>query len=83
TSPFASLRLAMNMSCVLYGFTPQEALAGATREAAKALGRTSRLGTLEAGKQADFLLWDVSHPVEIVCQLGVNPLAERVFRGKK
>ena len=62
TSPFASLRLAMNMACVLFGLTPEEALAGATREAAKALGRGDRLGTLEAGKQADFLVWDVRSP---------------------
>jgi imidazolonepropionase len=82
TSPFASLRLAMNMACVLFGLTPEEALAGATREAAKALGRGDRLGTLEAGKRADFLVWDAAQPAEIVCQLGVNPLAERVFRGK-
>ena len=67
TSPFASLRLAMNMACVLYGLTPEESLAGVTREAAKALGRADRLGTLEVGKQADFLVWDVSHPAEIVC----------------
>lgn len=83
TSPFASLRLAMNMACVLFGLTPEEALAGATREAAKALGRADRMGTLEAGKQADFLVWDVAHPAEIVCALGVNPLAERVVRGRK
>jgi imidazolonepropionase len=82
TSPFASLRLAMNMACVLYGLTPEEALAGVTREAAKALGRGDRLGTPEAGKQADVLVWDVMHPAEIVCQLGATPLAERVVRGK-
>jgi imidazolonepropionase len=82
TSPFASLRLAMNMACVLYGFTPEEALAGVTREAAKALGRADRLGTLEAGKRADFLVWDVAHPAEIVCQLGVNSITERVVRGR-
>lgn len=76
TSPFASLRLAMNMACVLYGLSPEEALAGATREAAKALGRANQLGTLEVGKQADFLIWDVTHPAEIVCELGVNPLVE-------
>jgi imidazolonepropionase len=81
TSPFASLRLAMNMACVLYGFSPEEALAGVTREAAKALDRGNRLGTLEVGKQADFLVWDVPHPAEIVCYLGVTPLAERVVRG--
>lgn len=82
TSPFASLRLVMNMACVLYGLTPEEALAGVTREAARALGRADRLGTLEVGKRADFVVWDVSHPAEIVCQLGVNPLRERVFRGR-
>jgi imidazolonepropionase len=82
TSPFASLRLAMNLGCVLFGLTVEEALAGVTREAARALGRGNRLGTLSVGKQADFLLWDVEHPAEIVCQLGVNPLMARVFRGK-
>lgn len=81
TSPFASLRLSMNMACVLYGLSPEEALAGVTREAAKALGRGNRLGTLEVGKQANFLVWDVAHPAEIVCQLGVIPLVESVVRG--
>jgi imidazolonepropionase len=70
------------MACVLFGLTIEEALAGATREAAKALGRGDRLGTLAVGKQADFLVWDVEHPAEIVCQLGINSLKERVFRGK-
>jgi imidazolonepropionase len=82
TSPFASLRLAMNMACVLFGFLPEDALAGTTREAAKALGRGDRLGTLEVGKRADFLVWDVEHPAEIVYRIGVNPLRERVFRGR-
>ena len=83
TSPFASIRLAMNQACVLFGFTPEEALAGVTRHAAKALGRGNRLGTLAIGKQADFLVWDVTHPTEIVCQLGVTPLVERVVRGSR
>ncbi len=82
TSPLASIRLAMNLATVLFGLTPEESLAGATREAARALGRGDRLGTLEVGKQADFLIWDVQHPAEIVCQLGVNLLNERVFRGR-
>ncbi len=82
TSPFASIRLAMNMACVLYGLSPEEAIAGVTREAAKALGRGDRLGTLEVGKRADFLVWDVTHPAEIVCQLGVTPLVGRVVSGK-
>lgn len=82
TSPFSSLRLAMNMACVLYGLTPEEALIGATRNAAQALGRGDRLGTLTVGKHADLAIWDVEHPAEIVCQLGVNPLVSRVFRGR-
>jgi imidazolonepropionase len=82
TSPFASLRLAMNLACVLFGLSPEEALAGATREAARALGRGNRLGTLEAGKDATFLIWDVEHPAEIVLQLGINSLRERVIRGR-
>jgi imidazolonepropionase len=82
TSPFASLRLAMNQACVLFGLTPEEALAGATRHAARALGRDERLGTLTVGKQADFLVWDIDHPAEIVCSLGVNRLVSRVVRGR-
>jgi imidazolonepropionase len=82
TSPFASLRLAMNMACVLFGLTPEDSLAGATREAAKALGRADRLGTLTVGKQADFLVWDATNPAELVCPFGVNPLVERIVRGR-
>jgi len=81
TSPFASIRLAMNMASVLFGLSPEESLAGATRNAAKALGRGHRLGTLAVGKQADFLVWEIEHPAEIVCSLGVNRLVTRVFRG--
>jgi imidazolonepropionase len=82
TSPFASIRLAINMACVLFGLSPEEALAGATREAARALGRGSRLGTLAPGKDATFLVWNEDHPAEIVFQLGTNPLHERVIRGR-
>jgi imidazolonepropionase len=82
TSPFASLRLAMNLSCVLFGLTPEEALAGTTRVAARALGRDQRLGTIEPGKEATFLLWNVEHPAEIVLQLGVNSLHDRIIRGR-
>ncbi len=81
TSPFASLRLGMNMACVLYGLSPEEALVGATRGAAQALGRGAKLGTIAVGKRADFLVWDVAHPAEIVCALGINPLVQRVVRG--
>lgn len=81
TSPFASLRLAMNQACVLFGLTPEEALLGATRHAAQALGRGHSHGKLAAGCVADLLLWDIEHPAEIVYGLGTNPLKQRVFRG--
>ncbi len=81
TSPLCSLRLAMNMACTLFGLTPEEALTGATRAAAGALGLADRLGTLAPGKQADFLVWDVDHPSELVCEFGVPRLLRRVFRG--
>jgi imidazolonepropionase len=83
TSPFASIRLAMNQACVLFGLSPEEALAGTTRHAAQALGRGHSHGKLAVDHVADLLLWDIEHPAEIVYGLGVNPLAERVFRGQR
>ena len=83
TSPFASIRLAMNQACVLFGLSPEEALAGTTRHAAQALGRGHSHGKLALEHVADLLLWDIEHPAEIVYGLGVNPLAERVFRGQR
>ncbi|MDF0604661.1 imidazolonepropionase [Neisseriaceae bacterium TC5R-5] len=81
TSPFASIRLAMNQACVLFGLTPAEALAGVTRHAAQALGRAGSHGRLAAGYVADFLVWDIETPAEIIYGLGSNPLQQRVFRG--
>lgn len=82
TSPFASLHLAMNMACVQFGLTPEEAWAGVTRHAARALGRGATHGQLTAGFMADFIVWDADHPVEMVYEPGRNPLFQRIFRGK-
>ena len=82
TSPFASLHLAMNMACVQFGLTPEEAWAGVTRHAAQALGRGATHGQLAAGFVADFIVWDAERPVEMVYEPGRNPLYQRVFRGK-
>lgn len=82
TSPFASLHLAMNMACVQFGLTPEEAWAGVTRHAARALGRGETHGQLKAGYVADFIIWDARHPVEMVYEPGRNPMYQRVFRGK-
>jgi len=69
TSPVLSLRQAMNMACTLFRMTPEEALRGATVNAARALGLNDR-GTLEIGKRADFVLWDVGHPAELCYWIG-------------
>ncbi len=69
TSPSASLLLAMNQAAVLFGLTPEEALRGATRNGALALGLTNK-GLLAAGMDADVALWDIDHPCEL--SYGVN-----------
>jgi imidazolonepropionase len=64
TSPMASLLTAMNQACVLFRLTPEEALAGATRHAARALGLRDR-GQLAAGLRADLALWDIDSPAAL------------------
>ncbi len=83
TSPACSLRLMLNMGCTLFRLTPEEALAGVTIHAAKALGLSDSLGTLEAGKQADFVHWPVSHPAELSYWLGGQIANTVVFRGEQ
>lgn len=80
SSPLASLLLAMNMGCTLFRMTPVEALVGATRNAAQALGFSDR-GTIEAGMRADLCIWDVADPAELSYRIGFNPLYKRVFGG--
>ena len=65
TSPTLSLLLMLNMSCTFFRLTPEEALLGVTRNAAKALGMDGDCGTLEAGKVADVVLWDIEHPRDL------------------
>ena len=81
SSPVASPLLMMNMACTLFRLTPAEALAGVTREAARALGLQDRIGTLEAGKAADFALWDIGSPGELAYPVGFNPCRAVVKRG--
>ncbi len=82
TSPMTSLLLALNMAATLFGLTVDECLAGATRNAAKALGIGDQTGTLEAGKWADLAIWDIERPAELVYRLGFNSLHARVWRGR-
>lgn len=78
SSPLASLLLTVNMACTLFRMTPEEALAGATREGARALGLAHKIGTIEAGKRAEIAIWDVEHPAELAYRIGFNPLHRRI-----
>jgi imidazolonepropionase len=81
TSPVGSLLLMMNMACTLFRLTPEEALAGVTRHAAKALGLENRIGTLEKGKDADFVVWDISEPAELAYTVAFNPCRQVIRHG--
>ncbi|MFC5551727.1 imidazolonepropionase [Massilia aerilata] len=72
TSPMTSLLLAMNMACTMWRMTPLEALRGCTVNAARALGRGD-VGVIEAGRRADFALWDIARPADLAYAIGANP----------
>ncbi|HEX5796577.1 MAG TPA: amidohydrolase family protein, partial [Geminicoccaceae bacterium] len=73
SSPLTSLLAALNLACTLFRLTPEEALAGVTRDAARALGLGDR-GTLAKGQRADLALWQIGRPAELSYWLGRNPL---------
>jgi imidazolonepropionase len=81
SSPVHSLLATMNMACVLFGLTPEEALRGVTAHAARALGFTDR-GVISAGKRADFVLWNVERPGDLAYPLGFNPCAAVIRKGE-
>ena len=81
SSPLTSPLLAMNMGCTLFRMTPEEALAGMTRNAAHALGLED-CGKIAIGQRADLAIWDVEHPAELSYRIGFNPLHKRVFGGQ-
>ena len=81
TSPVASMTAAINLACVQFRLTPEEALAGATRIAARALGLEAEIGTLAAGKAADLAVWDIERPAELAYWLGKPLLARRMVGG--
>jgi imidazolonepropionase len=83
TSPVCSLRAAMNLATSLFKLTPEECLAGVTREAARALGLLHDRGTLESGKRADIAVWDIGHPRELTYWLGLNELSDLFINGRE
>ncbi|HKQ27030.1 MAG TPA: amidohydrolase family protein, partial [Burkholderiales bacterium] len=83
SSPVYSPLLVLNMACTLFRLTPEEALAGMTCHAARALGMQASHGTLELGKAADFALWDIASPGELAYTVGANPCVGRVRGGRR
>jgi imidazolonepropionase len=81
SSPVASLLLMLNMACTLFRLTPDEALTGVTRAAARALGCSDR-GTLAVGQRADIALWDIASPAELSYRIGGNPCVGVVRAGR-
>ena len=81
SSPVHSLLLIMNMACTLFHLTPAEALRGATLHAAKALGLADEIGSLEVGKRADIVLWNVDKPSMLSYRVGINPCAAVMRNG--
>lgn len=72
TSPICSLRASMTLASSLFRLTPEECLAGVTREAARALGIDDDRGTLEVGKRADIAVWNIGHPNELSYWMGLH-----------
>jgi len=80
SSPLGSPLLAMNLASVLFGLTPEEALAGMTRNAAPVLGLGDR-GTVVAGARADLACWAIDTPAELVYWIGANPCSAVIAGG--
>lgn len=82
TSPLVSMTAALNLACVQFGLTPQEALAGVTRHAAQALGLSETTGSLVPGKAADLAVWNINRPAELCYWLGAPLLFQRYLGGR-
>ncbi|MFZ6753778.1 imidazolonepropionase [Undibacterium sp. Dicai25W] len=82
TSPMTSLLLTMNMACTIFRMTPLEALQGITCNAARALGLSAEIGTLEVGRAADFVIWNIDRPADLAYFIGGNPAQIKVVSGR-
>jgi imidazolonepropionase len=82
TSPLLSPTLAMNMACTLFGLTPEEALAGMTVHAARALGLEQTIGTISVGKAADLCVWRLESLAELAYWIGLPGPERRIYGGQ-
>ena len=82
TSPLLNPQLVMNMACTLFGLMPEEAIAGMTINAARALGLAHEIGSIEAGKAADLCVWRVSELSELGYWVGLPGPERRIFAGE-
>jgi len=82
TSPLLSPTLAINMACTLFGLTPEEALAGMTVNAARALGLEDEVGTIAPRRAADLAVWRIDTPAELAYWIGLPGPERRIFAGR-
>ena len=77
-----SMQQILQLSVFLYSLTPEEALTAATLHGAAALGRDQEVGSLEPGKQADCLIFDIPDYAYLFYNLGINRLETVIKKGK-
>ncbi|MEA3029403.1 MAG: imidazolonepropionase [Sphingomonadales bacterium] len=82
TSPVMSPTMMLSMACTLFGLTPEEALAGMTRNGARALGLAEETGTISAGKAADLCVWRIGRPAELCYWIGMSGPERRIVAGE-
>jgi len=82
TSPTLNMQFILSLACTQMRMTPAEAIAASTLNGACALGRADRVGSLEAGKQADLMVLDVDDYREIPYYFAVNHCQMTVKRGR-
>ncbi|MBQ4425348.1 MAG: imidazolonepropionase [Lachnospiraceae bacterium] len=80
--PSLNLQLAMNLGCLKYRLTPEEMLTAVTVNGAAAMGRAEKIGSLEAGKQADLVIWEAEDLDFLAYRLGSNLVRTVIKKGQ-